>query len=87
MPHNGSNILELVLYRDNRLGTGQKSESEPDLPTKPEDEIRAIVSSLEYLYGETIKLDRRMAAHLIGAAAEALRQDRSQTGGDDGGSQ
>jgi hypothetical protein len=40
----------------------------------PDSETRAIVSCLDYLYGETIKLDERMAAHLIGAAAESLRQ-------------
>jgi hypothetical protein len=87
MPHDRSNILELVLYRDRRLETGQQPQSEPEVPTTPDDEVRAIVSCLEYLYGETIKLDRRMAAHLIGAAAEALRSQQSEPTDQTGGSQ
>lgn len=74
MPHDQSNILELVLYRDRRLASREQAPAESDkLSDKPHEEVRAIVSCLEYLYGETIKLDQRMAAHLIGAAAEALR--------------
>lgn len=38
------------------------------------DEMKSIASCLEYLYGEAVRLDVRMSAHLIGAAAESLRE-------------
>jgi hypothetical protein len=91
MPHDRSNILELVLYRDRRLaggasGTdGAPSAANGHAPDQEEGDARAIVNCLDYLYLETIKLDERMAAHLIGAAAESLRQrlgaDMSPGGG------
>lgn len=80
MPHDRSNILELVLYRDRRLAGEEPAnatragESRGPANGLSDGEARAIVSCLDYLYGETIKLDERMAAHLIGAAAESLRQ-------------
>lgn len=58
-----------------------------DCAGDPHGELQAIVSCLEYLYGETIKLDRRMAAHLIGAAAEALRPEAAQPTDRSGGEQ
>jgi hypothetical protein len=85
-PHDRSNILELVLYRDSRLA-GDRPRGDGGAPAAPEAEVKAIVSSLEYLYGETIKLDRRMAAHLIGAAAEALRRAEGAPEGREGGTQ
>jgi hypothetical protein len=38
----------------------------------PEKEVRAIKQCLEYLSGEAMKLDLRLAAHLISVAAESL---------------
>ena len=47
------------------------SEKDDHLPNKPEDGY-AIKSCLEYLYDEALKHDYRLAAHLIGAAAEDI---------------
>lgn len=68
MPRDGSNVF---------MFPGAAPEAGPEVEggeTRRE-EMRAIASCLSYLYGETMKLDRRMAAHLIGAAAESLREE------------
>jgi hypothetical protein len=38
-------------------------------------EMAAILSCLEYLYGEAVRIQARMSAHLIGAAAESMRRE------------
>lgn len=42
----------------------------------PADDARAIKSALEYLYMEAVHADLRLAAHLIGAASEAIDLDK-----------
>lgn len=74
MPRNDSNILELVFSRDPEL-SGKDGQATAELEAAPEDEIRAIASCLEYLYGESMRLGQKLPAHLIGAAAESLRQE------------
>lgn len=39
------------------------------------EEMRAILSCLQYLYDESLRLDVPVSAHLIGAAAESLRAE------------
>ncbi len=38
-------------------------------------EMKAVLSCLEYLYGEATRMQARMSAHLIGAAAESMRRE------------
>lgn len=83
MPRNESNILELVFSRDPEL-SGKDSAATAELDAAPEDEIRAIASCLEYLYGESMRLGQKLPAHLIGAAAESLRQELAHAEGSPG---
>ena len=46
--------------------------------------MKAIASCLEYLYGESMRLGQRLPAHLIGAAAESLRQEMERQDADTG---
>lgn len=73
MPRNESNILELVFSRDRDVNGASAPTSTPE--GSPDEEMRAIASCLEYLYGESMRLGQRLPAHLIGAAAESLRQE------------
>jgi hypothetical protein len=41
-------------------------------------EMTAILSCLEYLYSESVRLEARLGAHLIGAAAESMRTEISR---------
>lgn len=80
MPHDWSNIVELASRREHlresheRQPCNRAESALENFDAIDEDHVRAIVSCLDYLYGETVKCDHRMAAHLIGAAAECLRQ-------------
>jgi hypothetical protein len=68
MPHDHSNILELERFRR------AIPESTPRRLDRSGD-VKAIATCLDYLYGELLKLDEKMTAHLVGAAAESLRQN------------
>jgi len=87
MPRNDTNILELVFSRDRDLASAATQSngdaaggSASDIDEPPEQEMQAIASCLEYLYGESMRLGQRLPAHLIGAAAESLRQEVTRLG-------
>lgn len=87
MPRNDSNILELVFSRDRDLSSAvtqahgdARSATHNEIEEPPEEEMQAIASCLEYLYGESMRLGQRLPAHLIGAAAESLRQEVTRLG-------
>jgi len=44
-------------------------------------EMKAVLSCLEYLYGEAVRVQARMSAHLIGAAAESMRREIAEADG------
>lgn len=84
MPRNETKFLELVFSRDRDLpDPAEKTEQAEEAPAE---EMGAIASCLEYLYGECMRLNQRLPAHLIGAAAESLRQEvtHSRSGPDTG---
>ena len=76
MPHENSNVIHLSHFHHRASEAFNGLESE-ELRAYPEraSEIQAIASCLDYLYSELTKLDQSMGAHLIGAAAECLRQE------------
>lgn len=43
------------------------------------DRLKSVLACLEYLYGEAVRLQTRMGAHLIGTAAESLRGEIART--------
>jgi hypothetical protein len=47
-------------------------------------EMKAVLSCLEYLYGEAVRVQARMSAHLIGAAAESMRREIAEAEGPQG---
>ncbi len=47
-------------------------------------EMKAVLSCLEYLYGESVRVQARMSAHLIGAAAESMRREIAEAEGPQG---
>lgn len=47
-------------------------------------EMKAVLSCLEYLYGEAVRVQARMSAHLIGAAAESMRREITDAENGDG---
>lgn len=65
-----SNILDFALLRP---------DGDEDEPVDRAQELQAISSCLDYLYGELRRLDQRLAARLIGAASESIRQEIRQT--------
>lgn len=67
MRHDYSNIFDLARFRQAiRETSASRQERLSD--------VQAIATCLDYLYGELVKLDERMTAHLVGAAAESLRE-------------
>jgi hypothetical protein len=42
------------------------------------DGMRAMLSQLEYLHGEALRLNARTSAHLIGAAVQAVRRELAE---------
>ncbi|RDD61714.1 hypothetical protein [Ferruginivarius sediminum] len=70
MGRNSSNILDFALLRQEAdEGAG---------PVDKAEELQAISSCLDYLYGELRRLDQSLAARLIGAASESIRQEIRQ---------
>jgi hypothetical protein len=65
-----SNILDFALLR---------SDGDEEETLDKAQELQAISSCLDYLYGELRRLDQQLAARLIGAAAESIRQEIRQT--------
>jgi hypothetical protein len=56
------------------------AEAEPGRHARtPLEDMRHLLSCLEYLYGEAVRLQARTSAHLIGAAAESLRREIAAT--------
>lgn len=83
MPRNESNILELVFSRDRDVKPSAAPRAEETSAASTQ-EMKAIASCLEYLYGESMRLGQRLPAHLIGAAAESLRQEMERQDADTG---
>ncbi len=81
MPHDSSpphpsNVIQLPLNRG-KAGAASADEAASQEQAALS-ESRAIASCLDYLHGEARKLGKTMTAHLIGAAAESLRQESGQ---------
>lgn len=78
MPHEPTNVVHLSVFHrqlDEEVTDIGGNESEPTEAPKHSAELHAIAGCLDYLYAEVKKLDQHMTAHLIGAAAESLRQE------------
>lgn len=76
MPHENSNVIHLSRFH-RQVGEPFNDTASEEVHCDPEhaSELQAIASCLDYLYVELRKLDQSMSAHLIGAAAECLRQE------------
>lgn len=67
MPHDSnSNVFYFKGMKDLALPAGEEKDRI--------EEMQAIAACLEYLYGEAMRMEVHMSAHLIGAAAESLRE-------------
>lgn len=67
MSKHASNILEFAALR--------REIEEGEEPLDKIEELQAISGCLDYLCGELRRMDQRLAARLIGAASESLRQE------------
>lgn len=72
MPYDFPNVIQ---FPSDGGKDGGKSHRAAEAEQAKESETQAIASCLDYLHGEARKLGKTMTAHLIGAAAESLRQE------------
>jgi hypothetical protein len=77
-PHDLSNVIRLPL-KSNKTETAQTEQANSEEQAS-QLEVQAIASCLDYLHSEARKLGKTMTAHLIGAAAESLRQESGRSG-------
>lgn len=83
MPHDSSshdlsNVIQLPL-KSSKTEPAQSEQANSE-EQAPHLEAQAIASCLDYLHSEAQKLGKTMTAHLIGAAAESLRQESGRSG-------
>lgn len=77
-PDHGPNVYAFGIPRG--AGAPERGGAEDgDTAGSRVEEMYAVLSCLEYLYGEAVRLQARMSAHLIGAAAESLRRQIAET--------